>query len=94
MKYHPPLLPAVLVCCAARGAQPNTPPAPAVIPIDVGRQLFVDDYLIGETTLTRTYHTARLYDKNPILKSGTPVEMNQSAGGRLPVPCPLWLHEC
>jgi hypothetical protein len=28
---------------------------PAVIPIDVGRQLFVDDFLIAETTLTRTW---------------------------------------
>ena len=27
---------------------------PAVIPIDVGRQLFVDDFLIEQTTLTRT----------------------------------------
>src|SRR5690349_20556807 len=29
---------------------------PAVIPIDVGRQLFVDDFLIADTTLTRTFH--------------------------------------
>jgi len=31
---------------------------PKVIPIDVGRQLFVDDFLIEETTLKRTYHQA------------------------------------
>src|SRR5262245_15080691 len=34
---------------------PITPPylisPPAVIPIDIGRQLFVDDFLIAETTL-------------------------------------------
>jgi hypothetical protein len=29
---------------------------PAVIPIDVGRQLFVDDFLVENTTLTRTHH--------------------------------------
>ena len=34
---------------------------PAVIPIDVGRQLFVDDFLIAETTLTRTYHAAKYH---------------------------------
>src|SRR5207237_9032447 len=28
---------------------------PAVIPIDVGRQLFVDDFLIERTTLRRTF---------------------------------------
>src|ERR1044072_5829324 len=29
---------------------------PSVIPIDVGRQLFVDDFLVEHTTLTRTHH--------------------------------------
>src|SRR4051812_13552697 len=29
---------------------------PAVIPIDIGRQLFVDDYLVESTTLVRTHH--------------------------------------
>src|SRR5262249_17317703 len=29
---------------------------PAVIPIDVGRQLLVDDFLIERTTLTRSHH--------------------------------------
>ena len=31
---------------------------PAVILIDVGRQLFVDDFLIEHTTLARKYHLA------------------------------------
>ena len=31
---------------------------PAVSPIDVGRQLFVDDFLIEDTTLARTFHHA------------------------------------
>ena len=41
---------------------------PAVIPIDAGRQLFVDDFLIDSTTLTRTYYTAEYHPDNPILK--------------------------
>lgn len=52
--------------------EPVTPPyllaPPAVIPIDVGRQLFVDDFLIAETTLKRTYHLAKYYPGSPIMK--------------------------
>jgi hypothetical protein len=49
---------------------------PAVIPIDVGRQLFVDDFLIEKTTLTRTFHHAEKYEGNPILKPETPQEIH------------------
>src|SRR5580704_1128633 len=45
---------------------------PAVIPIDVGRQLFVDDFLVEKTTLRRTFHHAEKYQGNPILKPETP----------------------
>lgn len=48
---------------------------PAVIPIDVGRQLFIDDFLIERTTLHRTFHAARYIDGNPILKPDKPWEM-------------------
>ncbi len=52
--------------------KPVTPPylvsPPEVIPIDVGRQLFVDDYLIEETTLRRTFHAAEYHPDNPVLK--------------------------
>ncbi|HSW47188.1 MAG TPA: hypothetical protein VLM89_16615 [Phycisphaerae bacterium] len=41
---------------------------PEVVPIDVGRQLFVDDFLIEETTLTRTHHSARYHPACPVLK--------------------------
>ena len=47
---------------------------PAVIPIDVGRQLFVDDFLIEETTLSRTCHRARKYENNPVLEPETELE--------------------
>src|SRR5579871_1566595 len=38
---------------------------PSVIPIDLGRQLFVDDFLIQQTTMTRTQHTPVMYPGNP-----------------------------
>ena len=40
---------------------------PSVITIDVGRQLFVDDFLIQSTTLTRTQHQPVMYPGNPII---------------------------
>jgi hypothetical protein len=41
---------------------------PEVIPIDVGRQLFVDDFLIGNTDLRRVFHLPEVYAANPVLK--------------------------
>jgi hypothetical protein len=58
---------------------PLTPPyllaPPGVIPIDVGRQLFVDDFLIAESTLNRTFHLAKYHPANPILKPDQPWEI-------------------
>ena len=48
---------------------------PAVIPIDVGRQLFVDDFLISDSTLTRTFHQAEKHAANPVLTAQTPDEL-------------------
>src|SRR5271165_5495157 len=42
--------------------------------IDTGRQLFVDNYLVKESTLTRTFHQAKLYRDSPILKAETKLE--------------------
>ncbi|SRR6266478_2000190 len=47
---------------------------PEIIPIDTGRQLFVDDFLIEQTTLRRTFHTAKYHPENPILKPDKPWE--------------------
>jgi hypothetical protein len=59
--------------------EPVVPPylvsPPKVIPIDIGRQLFVDDFLIAETTLTRTFHLARYHPASPVLKPDQPWEM-------------------
>ncbi len=41
---------------------------PAVIPVNIGRQLFVDNFLIAETDLTPVYHTPDFYTGNPILE--------------------------
>jgi hypothetical protein len=59
---------------------------PAVIPIDVGRQLFVDDFLIEETSLTRTCHRATYHPKNPILAPEKPWEMSDSMAERIKKP--------
>jgi len=40
---------------------------PGVIPIDMGRQLFVDDFLIEQTTLRRTFHAAEYHPASPVL---------------------------
>jgi len=40
---------------------------PAVVPINIGRQLFVDDFLVEECSLQRTFHTADFHPINPIL---------------------------
>jgi hypothetical protein len=58
---------------------------PAVIPIDVGRQLFVDDFLIESTTLKREFHLARMYSGNPLLKP----ERTPETEGRLPMAMPF-----
>ncbi len=52
---------------------------PEVLPIDTGRQLFVDDFLIAETTLTRTFHTATKYVGNPVFKPETALELKPAA---------------
>lgn len=51
--------------------------ASSPIPIDVGRQLFVDDYLIEESTLIKTFHKAAFHADNPVLKAETPWELNR-----------------
>lgn len=59
---------------------------PAVIPIDVGRQLFVDDFLISETNLVRTCHHATYHADNPVLRPETPWEFRDDAAERTNLP--------
>ena len=50
---------------------------PAIVPIDVGRQLFIDDFLIERTDLRREFHYPEKYSGNPVLKPETPIEVNR-----------------
>ena len=65
---------------------------PEVINVTVGRQLFVDDFLIEKTDLKPEYHKAEKFNGNPVLKPETPWEIEYS-----PVACPksggVWYDE-
>src|SRR5258708_4282245 len=50
----------------------NSPPG--VIPINVGRQLFVDDFLIDKTTLKRSFHLTTYHHDTPVLRPDKPWE--------------------
>lgn len=47
---------------------------PEVLPVNVGRQLFVDDFLIESTTLQREFHVPVMHPANPVLKPDLPAE--------------------
>lgn len=61
---------------------------PAVIPIDTGRQLFVDDFLVEHTTLRRVWHKARKDARSPVLRPETPLERG-AANGHDPMAAPF-----
>jgi len=61
---------------------------PEIIPIDVGRQLFVDDFLIAQTTLNRRWHQPVKYQGNPVLKP----ELNHE-GSRTTLKCSPVLYD-
>ncbi|MEO8592835.1 MAG: Ig-like domain-containing protein [Candidatus Solibacter sp.] len=67
LNFPPPTLPTQV---------PRTPyylkSPPRVIPIDVGRQLFVDDFLVEQTTLQRTVHQP-VMRSSPVLAPGSPI---------------------
>jgi len=50
-----------------------SPPNPIVI--DLGRQLFVDDFLIDQSTLKRTFHQPEYHPATPVLKPDKPWEL-------------------
>ncbi|MEM7011216.1 MAG: hypothetical protein AAF585_07000 [Verrucomicrobiota bacterium] len=72
-------------------ADQSTPPyleaPPEIIPIDLGRQLFVDDFLIEETTLERTFHQPKWNDGNPVLKPEHPAA--EIGGKNTPMAAPF-----
>jgi hypothetical protein len=73
---------------------PQRPPylasPPEVIPIDVGRQLFVDDFLIAGTTLERTFHQPAYYAGNPVLKPDRPWESGNGRPYAMPFSDGVW----
>lgn len=50
---------------------------PDVVPIDVGRQLFVDDFLVEHSCLSRAFHQPVKYHGNPVLTPETEMEINE-----------------
>ncbi len=58
---------------------------PAVVKIDLGRQLFVDDFLIEDNWFEKRFHQADLLP-DPVLSPETPMEMNR---GIAPVAAPF-----
>lgn len=49
---------------------------PAIIPIDLGRQLFVDDFLVEKTSMARVYPHPVKHTGNPVFFPQTPHERN------------------
>lgn len=63
---------------------------PAVIPVDVGRQLFTDEFLVEQTTLTRTFHQPVPYAGNPILEPDQPWEIGPIGPMAFPFSDGVW----
>ncbi len=82
---------------STRVESPPQPPylvsPPSVIPINVGRQLFVDDFLIESTTMKRSYSRVTYHWENPILRPDKPWERRprpQSAACAIPYSGGVW----
>lgn len=63
---------------------------PKVIPIDVGRQLFVDDFLVESTTMTRSFHLPEQYEKNPVMGATTSYDKWRDAPFAAPFSDGVW----
>lgn len=67
---------------------------PAVINISVGRQLFVDNFLIASTTLQRQYHYPEYYAGNPVISPEKEWELGGANGDyTAPFSDGLWYDE-
>lgn len=54
---------------------------PAVVKVDVGRQLFVDNFLIATTNLARKFHYPEYHPSNPVLVPDQTWEKQGANGG-------------
>jgi hypothetical protein len=74
---------------ASPDLHPMRPPyldaPPPVIQIDIGRQLFVDDFLIASTTLSRALHRPEYHPSCPVLRA----EHSWEVGARGPMAMPF-----
>lgn len=68
---------------------------PDTINIAVGRQLFVDNFLIKETNMERVHHYAEYYHGNPVLAPDKPWEELGSRGSKFAAPFSdgIWYDE-
>jgi hypothetical protein len=77
--------------------QPSTPPylssPPKVIPIDVGRQLFVDEFLIEATNLRRSFHSAEYYPGRIVLQPDKPWERHGGRGSAMVYSDGVWYDQ-
>lgn len=79
---------------AAQMPVPYLQDKPAVIPVNTGRQLFVDNFLIAQTDLTPTYHTPDFYAGNPVLEPTAEWEnTTQGAPYAAPFSDGIWYDE-
>jgi hypothetical protein len=49
---------------------------PGVVPVDLGRQLLVDDFLVEENRMSRVFHRPVKHPGNPVFYTLTPAEKN------------------
>lgn len=67
---------------------------PTIIHINIGRQLFVDDFLISSTDMETVFHTPNFYSGNPVLE---PSESWENTVGGAPYAAPfsdgIWYDE-
>ena len=66
---------------------------PQVIPIDVGRQLLVDDFLIENMTLTRTFHRPAFHEANPVLRPDRPWETGSKSHSAMVYSDGVWYDD-
>lgn len=78
---------------ASFGLESSVPPylehPPEVVFVNVGRQLFVDDFLIDNTTMTREFHLPRYHPGNPVLKGDRPWEQTGHGDRQGPMAMPF-----
>ena len=66
---------------------------PDVIDISLGRQLFVDDFLIAHSTVKRVWHQAEYYPANPIFFPEEEWEMTAEGAVAAPFSDGVWYDE-